>query len=216
MANRIQPPRDFNWGRTLRTLLVLGAAHRRVHCRWCSSPPSRRQDAVDMPYCQFTEAARDAGNVVTVEITERQLRGDLKRAGHRSHTARPSISPRCCPFESSDSPGSRPCGRRAWTSRAQGGRSSRSASFLFSFLPYLLIFGLIIFMLRQMQQGGNRAFAFGKSKAKLLVGRHAQGHVCRRRGCRRGEARSSRRSSTSSRTRRSSSASAAASPRARC
>src|SRR5207247_738864 len=42
--------------------------------------------------------------------------------------------------------------------------------FLFSFLPYLFILGLIIFMLRQMQQGGNRAFAFGKSKAKLLAG----------------------------------------------
>jgi cell division protease FtsH len=38
------------------------------------------------------------------------------------------------------------------------------------FLPYLLVFGLVIFMLRQMQQGGNRAFAFGKSKAKLLAG----------------------------------------------
>src|SRR5438093_11110905 len=41
---------------------------------------------------------------------------------------------------------------------------------LLTFLPYLLIFGLVIFMLRQMQQGGNRAFAFGKSKAKLLAG----------------------------------------------
>src|SRR5712672_1255507 len=41
---------------------------------------------------------------------------------------------------------------------------------LLPFLPYLLIFGLVIFMLRQMQQGGNRAFAFGKSKAKLLAG----------------------------------------------
>jgi cell division protease FtsH len=41
---------------------------------------------------------------------------------------------------------------------------------ILSFLPYLLILGLIIFMLRQMQQGGNRAFAFGKSKAKLLSG----------------------------------------------
>jgi cell division protease FtsH len=30
--------------------------------------------------------------------------------------------------------------------------------------------GLILFMVRQMQQGGNRAFAFGKSKAKLLSG----------------------------------------------
>jgi cell division protease FtsH len=39
-----------------------------------------------------------------------------------------------------------------------------------NFLPYLLMLGLILFMVRQMQQGGNRAFAFGKSKAKLLSG----------------------------------------------
>src|SRR5438132_946972 len=36
--------------------------------------------------------------------------------------------------------------------------------------PVILIGGLMIFMLRQMQQGGNRAFAFGKSRAKLLTG----------------------------------------------
>ena len=33
-----------------------------------------------------------------------------------------------------------------------------------------MIFGLWFFLLRQMQAGGNRAFAFGKSKAKLLTG----------------------------------------------
>src|SRR5207245_8198773 len=72
------------------------------------------------------------------------------------------------PFESSDS----------WvtTLRAKGvdvrAREEKQSFgvFLFGFLPYLLIFGLLIFMLRQMQQGGTRAFAFGKSKAKLLAG----------------------------------------------
>jgi cell division protease FtsH len=35
-------------------------------------------------------------------------------------------------------------------------------------LPFVLIFGFWIFMLRQMQSGGNKALSFGKSRAKLL------------------------------------------------
>jgi cell division protease FtsH len=34
--------------------------------------------------------------------------------------------------------------------------------------PLILIFGIWIFMLRQMQSGGNKALSFGKSRAKLL------------------------------------------------
>jgi cell division protease FtsH len=37
-------------------------------------------------------------------------------------------------------------------------------------LPWVLMFVLWWFLFRQMQAGGNRAFAFGKSKAKLLTG----------------------------------------------
>src|SRR5438067_4126969 len=39
---------------------------------------------------------------------------------------------------------------------------------LYYLLPFLLIFGFWIFMLRQMQSGGNKALSFGKSRAKLL------------------------------------------------
>jgi cell division protease FtsH len=42
-------------------------------------------------------------------------------------------------------------------------------NFIFTFLPYLLLIGFWIFLFRQMQSGGNRAFSFGKSKAKLLT-----------------------------------------------
>ncbi|PYS43864.1 MAG: cell division protein FtsH [Acidobacteria bacterium] len=35
-------------------------------------------------------------------------------------------------------------------------------------LPFVLILGFWIFMLRQMQSGGNKALSFGKSRAKLL------------------------------------------------
>ncbi|MFQ5718943.1 MAG: ATP-dependent zinc metalloprotease FtsH [Acidobacteriota bacterium] len=39
---------------------------------------------------------------------------------------------------------------------------------LLSWAPMLLIIGVWIFFMRQMQSGGNRALSFGKSKAKLL------------------------------------------------
>src|SRR5436309_2070337 len=166
MPNRLPPPREFNWARTLRTLsfwalLIVGSI---ALVQFASS---RRQEAVDISYTQFTEQL-DAGNVAAVEITERQqIKGDFKRAvavGRRNAEHFTTL----LPFES----------RAEWVQtlrdkgvdvRARAEKQSFGV-FLFSFLPYLFILGLIIFMLRQMQQGGNRAFAFGKSKAKLLSG----------------------------------------------
>ncbi|HUE96502.1 MAG TPA: ATP-dependent zinc metalloprotease FtsH [Longimicrobiaceae bacterium] len=42
-------------------------------------------------------------------------------------------------------------------------------SVIWSFLPWILIIGFWIFIIRQMQAGGAKAFQFGKSKAKLLT-----------------------------------------------
>src|SRR5881227_715463 len=166
MPNRIPPPREFNWARMLRTLsfwalLVVGCI---ALVQFASS---RRQEAVEISYTQFTEQL-DGANVAAVEITERQqIKGDFKHAvavGRRSAEHFTTL----LPFEA----------RSEWVQtlqqkgvdvRAREEKQSFGV-FLFSFLPYLFILGLIIFMLRQMQQGGNRAFAFGKSKAKLLSG----------------------------------------------
>ena len=41
-------------------------------------------------------------------------------------------------------------------------------SLLFSFLPILLILGLLFFFMTRMQGGGNKVMQFGKSKAKLV------------------------------------------------
>ena len=41
--------------------------------------------------------------------------------------------------------------------------------FLTTILPYLLIFGIFIFILLQLQGGGNRVMQFGKSKAKQVT-----------------------------------------------
>src|SRR2546426_8833316 len=166
MPNRLPPPRDFNWARTLRTLsfwalLIVGAV------ALLQFAQNRRQEP-DISFTQFTEQL-EAGNIDSVEITERQqIKGYLKR-GVPSKTGRQYDQfTTLLPFESSDS----------WvaTVREKGvkvrAREEKQSFgvFLISFLPYLFILGLIIFMLRQMQQGGNRAFAFVKSKAKLLAG----------------------------------------------
>src|SRR5881628_645694 len=166
MPNRVPPPREFNWARTLRTLsfwalLIVGSI---ALVQFASN---RRQEAVDVSYTRFTEEL-DRGNVAKVEVTERvQVKGEFKTpVTEERRTASRFMT--LLPFESTDT----------WvaTLRAKGvdvrAREEKQSFgvFLFSFLPYLLIFGLLIFMLRQMQQGGNRAFAFGKSKAKLLAG----------------------------------------------
>jgi cell division protease FtsH len=45
---------------------------------------------------------------------------------------------------------------------------------LIGILPWILILGIWIFMLRQMQAGGSKAFQFGKSKAKVLTSESPQ------------------------------------------
>ena len=86
------------------------------------------------------------------------------------------------------------------------------ASPLYAWAPFLLIFGFWIFIMRQMQSGGNKALSFGKSRAKLLE-LAEEGHVQGRRRRRRSQGGAPGRSSSSSRTRRSSRSSAARIPK---
>jgi len=126
-----------------------------------------RQDTAEISYSDFT-AQVDSQNVKRVEITERQrIKGDLKSPILVNRKEAEHFTT-LLPFESSET----------WvaTLRTKGVdvnakdlRPSFGVIFI-NFLPYLLMLGLILFMVRQMQQGGNRAFAFGKSKAKLLSG----------------------------------------------
>src|ERR1700704_4818241 len=50
----------------------------------------------------------------------------------------------------------------------KSGTSSYIWPMLITWAPLLFIIGIWIFMLRQMQSGGNKALSFGKSRAKLL------------------------------------------------
>ena len=118
---------------------------------------SRHQAAANISYTQFTEQL-DAGNVAAVEIAQRELTGDFKHAVTVGRMATAHFTT-LLPFES----------RVEWVQmlrdkgadvRAREEKQSFGV-FLFSFLPYLFILGLIVFMLRQQQRGWTRAAVFG-------------------------------------------------------
>ena len=48
-------------------------------------------------------------------------------------------------------------------------RPSRFWMTIIGWLPFLLLIGFWIFFMRSMQSGGNKAFSFGKSKARLFL-----------------------------------------------
>jgi cell division protease FtsH len=167
MANRVPPPpRDFQWSRMLRTLsfwafLIVGTV------LLVQLAARSRQESVDISYGDFTTQV-EQGNVKKVDITERQrIKGDFRAATQiNQHSVEHFTT--LLPFESSEAYVSS-LRDKGVDVNAKDVRPSFGVIFL-NFLPYLLMLGLILFMVRQMQQGGNRAFAFGKSKAKLLAG----------------------------------------------
>src|SRR5213083_534287 len=167
MANRIPPPpREFNWARMLRTLsfwalLIVGTI------ALVQLASSRRREEAEIKYSEFVDEL-NAGNIASVEIAERQkVRGTFVHpvVVKRQTVERFNV---LLPFEADDKFAATLSAKNVEVAAREPGQSFGIV--LIQFLPYLLIFGLVIFMLRQMQQGGNRAFAFGKSKAKLLAG----------------------------------------------
>src|SRR6266550_242862 len=108
----------------------------------------------------------ETGNIASVEITEqRDVKGTFKRPVTVKRQTVERFNMRL-PFEANETWVASLQAKGVEVRARETGQSVGAV--LIVFLPYLLIFGLVIFMLRQMQQGGNRAFAFGKSKAKLL------------------------------------------------
>jgi cell division protease FtsH len=131
---------------------------------------ARERGAEPLTYTQFKHEL-DRGNVTKVAVVEgQQVEGELKapiavkgRNGQerqiRAFTTRLPVKDSEQLLAQLEAKGVAISARPA----------DRDWSTMFwAFLPYLLFFGLWIFILRQMQSSGNKAFQFGKSKAKLL------------------------------------------------
>ena len=69
--------------------------------------------------------------------------------------------------------------------------------FIVNSLPMLLLIGVWIFFMRQMQGGGARRHGLRQAKARLLTEKQEPGHLRGRRRRRRGQGGADRRSSTS-------------------
>jgi cell division protease FtsH len=114
----------------------------------------------ELTYTDFL-ANVEQGKVAEVTIRDRQLTGKYKGeslAGQEFKTTLLSDDPQLVPEL-----------RKANVKiRAEEARENPLLAVLLTWAPVLLIVGLWIFFMRQMQTGGNKALSFGKSKAKLL------------------------------------------------
>ncbi len=118
--------------------------------------PTSRGNTTEIAYSQFINQA-EQGDVREVTIQEQQITGKYSNGG-TFQTYAPSDA------------------RYVEVLQKQGVQINAkppSENFslfgvLISWLPMLLILGIWIFVMRQMQGGGGKAMGFGKSKAKLL------------------------------------------------
>jgi len=128
-----------------------------------------RGGAVEISYDEFYRQL-DAGNISKVEIYEgKEIRGELRVPVVRpTETVREFTAEVLFPQGNTSDLEKRllDAGIQVKARKARSGLMT----LLIAALPWIVIFGLWFFFLRQMQAGGNRAFSFGKSKAKLLSG----------------------------------------------
>ena len=166
MTERPPPDKKVNWSQVSRTavfwllVILLPVAFYQIL-------GSSREAFVEVPYTTFSrELERD--NVVEIEITSGQLvRGEFKQSipveGERVTRFRVLL-----PVQNSEMLLER-IEAKGIPIQAREPKTPFGTVFI-NLLPWLILIGLWLFFFRQVQAGGNRAFSFGKSKAKLLTG----------------------------------------------
>jgi cell division protease FtsH len=144
----------------LRTLVVWIAILVVVILLWNTVQAGRTQKA-NLTFSEFMEQVEN-GNVAEVEIRGQDLSGTFRGSDrYREGDAFTTYAP--------DYPGLVDELRAASVEiKAAEPKTNPLLQFLFGWAPFLLLFGLWIFFMRQMQTGGNKALSFGKSRAKLL------------------------------------------------
>ncbi len=166
MADKMPPKRDLNWGRISKTLsfwlllILIPIAFFRLSGSTGDSP-------AEIDYTQYNQQL-DAGNIQRVTIEDgKTIDGDFKariRVNNRDvskFTVRLPVA--------NDSHEVDRLRQKNVIISAQDAKPSLGG-YVMTFLPWILIIGIWIFLFRQMQAGGAKAFSFGKSKAKLLTG----------------------------------------------
>ena len=159
--------KKLNWGQTSKTavfwmLVIL------LPFVFYQMIDSGREDYVEVNYSVYARQL-DQGNVVEVEITSGQyVQGEFRQAVTAQDGNRVTRFRVLFPIQNSEMLIQR-IEDQGVPIRAKEPKTSFGTVFI-SLLPWVILIGLWLFFFRQVQAGGNRAFAFGKSKAKLLTG----------------------------------------------
>ncbi len=159
--------KEFSWARVSKTvsfwmLIVL------IPVVLIQMSGARQEAARKLDYSRFrAELVRDNVKSVTVQ-GGKDIIGELKTPVSANNTEVKRFSTRVPGADLADADLQLMI-ERGVEIEGQDARQS-IGGFIISFLPWLLIIGFYVFIFRQMQAGGNKAFSFGKSKAKLLSG----------------------------------------------
>ncbi|RCS23718.1 ATP-dependent metallopeptidase FtsH/Yme1/Tma family protein [Phyllobacterium salinisoli] len=126
--------------------------------------PAQRTSSREVSYSQFIDDVAN-GRVKSVTITGERISGIYSDNGSTFQTYSPGDTGLVSRLESKGV---------AITARPETDGSSSLIGILLSWLPMILILGVWIFFMRQMQGGSRGAMGFGKSKAKLLTEAHGR------------------------------------------
>src|ERR671939_870418 len=167
MADRLpnRPPRT-NWGNLSKNLalwLLVGL----LALALFQMMSRQRNPTQEFSYTEFSKQL-DQGNVARVEVFDgKRLEGDFKNPVTQDNRTAKSFTV-LLPVANSEQFIKRleDANVPILAKEPKGGITA----IIIAALPWSVILGLWFFLLRQLQAGGSRAFAFGKSKAKLLAG----------------------------------------------
>jgi cell division protease FtsH len=160
------PKKDVNWGRLSKTLsfwlLIL-----LIPVALIQLSGARSDQAPLISYTQY-KSELDRDNIRKVKIQAgKYVQGEFKTPVPYDGRNVPKFNVRL-PMENAQ-PEVDSLTKRGVVIEAEDARPSVTA-YILNFLPWLLLIGFYLFLFRQMQAGGAKAFSFGKSKAKLLTG----------------------------------------------
>ena len=167
MADRLptRPPRP-SWG-NLSKNLALWLLVALLALALFQMMSRQRSPTQEFSYTEFSRQL-DQGNIARVEIYDgKRLEGDFKTPVAQDARSAKSFTV-LLPIANSEAFLKRldESGVPIIAREPKGGITA----IIIAALPWIVILGLWFFLLRQLQAGGSRAFAFGKSKAKLLAG----------------------------------------------
>ncbi|MGA3023704.1 MAG: ATP-dependent zinc metalloprotease FtsH [Bryobacteraceae bacterium] len=124
---------------------------------WAVVRTGHSQSPRDVSFTVLMNQA-DQGRIQSVVISGNELHGKYKDTGEELHAIIPSPA-----YE----PMIDKLSAKGVEVKFEKETSGNWVSILINAIPFVLLLGFWIFMMRQMQSGGNKALSFGKSRARL-------------------------------------------------